>query len=337
MHEALTEYLADEAVLPWQTANWQRLIEARRNGRLPHALLLTGAEGLGKSWFAHRLAASLLCSQPRADGKPCGSCQSCRLLQAETHPDFTLIRPEEPGKSIKIDTIREFTQKGSLTSRSGGFKVIIIEPADALNTAAANSLLKTLEEPVERTVMILVTARSGALPATIRSRCQRYHFTPPDESVAAGWLLQKIKSGEDTRLLLSLASGAPLLALKLSQDGTLAERAKMIEELSSILKGSLDPLIIAQRWTGLEQKGVIKWFSGWVIDLIRVKIASESAQIINVDQRERLQALARKVNSRKLYTLMDRLFEANRTLGAQLNTQMQLESLLLDWAAIGAE
>lgn len=337
MDDYLSASLVDEAVLPWQEANWQRLLAARQSGRLPHALLLTGGVGLGKSWFAHRLAASLLCSEVQENGKPCGSCQNCRLLQASTHPDFTLLQPEEPGKAIKIDTIREFTQKGALTSRSGGFKVIIIEPADALNTAAANSLLKTLEEPVDRTVIILVTAQSGRLPATIRSRCQRYHFTPPDESAALAWLNRQVQGTADLRLLLSLASGGPLLAVKYARDGTLEERARMIEELTAVLKDVQDPLTVALRWSNLEQDSVLKWFSGWVIDLIRVKIAVESANIINVDQRDRLQALARKVNSRRLYALMDRLFEANRTLGSQLNTQMQLESLLLDWAGIGVE
>ena len=323
-------------LLPWHDTNWQRLIASKKADRMPHALLLTGGAGLGKSHFAHLLASLLLCENVRDDGMPCGDCQSCRLLRSDTHPDFTLIEPEEPGKAIKIDTIREFTQKGTLTSRSGGYKAIIIEPADALNTAAANSLLKTLEEPVARTVIILVTANAGRLPATIRSRCQRYHFTPPDENFAVEWLNQKVEDS-NTALLLSLASGAPLLALKYAEDGTLSERAKMIEELLTMLKGNQDPIRIAHRWSNLDQKGVVKWFSGWVIDLIRLKIAPESAAIINIDQREHLQALARNVNSRKLYALMDRLFEANRTLGAQLNTQMQLESLLLDWVGIGAE
>lgn len=336
MPEPMPENVAEEVTLPWQEANWQRLVSAHRAGRMPHALLLTGGVGLGKSRFAHRLAASLLCSTPLGNGNSCGSCQSCRLLRAETHPDFTWIQPEEPGKAIKIDTVREFTQKGALTSRSGGFKAIIIEPADALNSAAANSLLKTLEEPVERTVIILVTANPGRLPATIRSRCQRYHFEPPDESMAVAWLGGQVQNA-DVRLLLSLASGGPLLALQYAQDGTLEERAQMIGELTAILKGTQDPIAVALRWSNLEQQNVVKWFSGWVIDLIRMKIAAESAQIINVDQREHLQALARKVNSRRLYALMDRLFDANRTLGAQLNTQMQLESLLLDWAGIGVE
>ncbi|PLX62955.1 DNA polymerase III subunit delta' [Sedimenticola selenatireducens] len=337
MDENLSVDVKDAAVLPWQEANWDRLSAAKKSGRMPHALLLTGGVGLGKSWFAHRLAAALLCNDPLEDGRPCGSCQSCRLLRAETHPDFTWIQPEEPGKAIKIDTIREFTQKGALTSRSGGFKLIIVEPADALNTAAANSLLKTLEEPVERTVIILVTANAGRLPATIRSRCQRYHFAPPDEGTALTWLDKQVQDTANSRLLLSLASGGPLLAVKYARDGILAERAKMIDELVAMLQGTQDPIPVAQRWSNLEQDGVVKWFSGWVIDLIRVKIAAESANIINVDQSECLQALARKVNSKRLYALMDRLFDANRTLGAQLNTQMQLESLLLDWAGIGVE
>lgn len=336
MDKALAEPVAIAEGLPWQAANWRRLMDANASGRMPHALLLTGTLGLGKSHFAHRLAASLLCHSPLEDGKPCGDCQGCRLLHAGTHPDFTLIQPEEPGKAIKIDTIREFTQKEGLTSRSGGYKIIIIEPADALNTAAANSLLKTLEEPVERTLMILVSANPGRLPATIRSRCQRYQFAPPDEATALAWLGEQLQPGVELRLLLSLAAGAPLLAVDYARQGILEEREKLIDELLGILNGR-EPVGIALRWSKLDQQSLINWFSGWVVDLVRLKIAPESANIINVDQRERLQALARKVNSRRLYALLDRLFDANRTLGAQLNTQMQLESLLLDWAGIGVE
>ncbi|AKH19629.1 DNA polymerase III subunit delta' [Sedimenticola thiotaurini] len=334
MDEPLTDYSSIEAVLPWQATHWQRLMAAKQSARLPHALLLTGGLGLGKSWFAHRLAAALLCTEPQEEGRPCGNCQGCRLLRAGSHPDFTWIQPEEPGKAIKIDAIREFTQKEGLTSRSGGYKIIIIEPADALNTAAANSLLKTLEEPVERTVMVLVTANAGRLPATIRSRCQRYHFTPPDPATAQNWLAEQIHGNGDLPLLLSLASGAPLLALNYAREGILEERARVLDDLIGILKGS-DPIGVALRWSKLDQLSLINWFSGWVIDLIRLKIAPESAHIMNVDQRDRLHALARKVNSRKLYALLDQLLEANRTLGSQLNTQMQLESLLLNWAGIG--
>lgn len=333
---------ADQAVslqpLPWQASNWQRLSGCIESDRMPHAVLLTGTAGVGKARFARALAAALLCEAKDGQGVACGTCKGCRMLQAGTHPDFTLIQPEEPGKAIRIDTIREFTARGALTSQSGGYKAIILEPADALNTAAANSLLKTLEEPVERTVMILVTSRPGRLPATIRSRCQRYDFPPPEAAGARAWLQQQgIGDPSQAELLLSLAAGAPLRALDYARNGTLEERDDMIRETQAILAGKEDPVVVAQRWSQLDQGQVIQWFSGWLIDIIRLKIASQAAAIINIDQRERLQVLAREVNSKRVYALLDRLIEANRTLGAQLNTQMQLESLLLDWADLGVE
>lgn len=334
-----TAWIAGSIPLPWQVSHWQRLSACIRSDRMPHAVLLTGASGVGKAYFARLLAAALVCHEKDQQGIACGKCKNCRMLEAGTHPDFILIQPEEPGKAIRIDVIREFTRKGSLTSQTGGYKAIILEPADALNTAAANSLLKTLEEPVERTVMILVTSRSGRLPATIRSRCQRYDFPPPNTGIAQKWLEQQesVKDPGQGRLLLSLASGAPLQALDYARNGTLEERASMIKETRSILKGQLDPVAVALRWSQLDQRNVIQWFSGWLIDIIRLKIASQSADIINIDQRELLQVLAREVNSKKVYALLDQLIEANRTLGTQLNTQMQLESLLLDWADLGVK
>ena len=321
----MTEYLLE---LPWHEQNWKRLLSAKASGRLPHALLLTGAQGLGKHNFAVRLAASLLCKSPDENGKPCGGCQSCHLFKAGTHPDFTRIEPEEPGKAIRIDTIREFTGKGALTSQSGGYKVTIIEPADAMNTAAANSLLKTLEEPVDWTVMVLVSNRPGRLPATVRSRCQQYAFNAPNRQQSVQWLSGHV-SQADPALLLALSSGAPLEALKLADPETLSERKKMLDEFVAVINCKQDPVTVAERWNKQEFSRSMHWLCGWLIDMIRLKMVPDSSEIINLDQRERLQALGLKLESRRLYQLLDRIFEAIRTLGSQLNSQMILEGVLL--------
>lgn len=321
----MTDYMLE---LPWHEQNWKRLLSAKASGRLPHALLLTGTQGLGKHRFAVRLAASLLCKSSDQSGRPCGSCQSCHLFKAGTHPDFTLLEPEEPGKAIRIDTIREFTGKGSLTSQSGGYKVTIIEPADAMNTAAANSLLKTLEEPVSWTIMILVSNRPGRLPATVRSRCQQYAFSAPDRRQSVEWLSDHVGQA-DPALLLALGSGAPLEALKLADPETLSERKKMLDEFVAVMNHQQDPVIVAERWNKQELSRSLHWLCGWLIDMIRLKMVPESSEIINLDQRERLQALGLKLESRKLYQFLDRVYLAIRTLGSQLNSQMILEGVLL--------
>lgn len=314
--------------LPWQRADWELIQRTRRGDRLPHALLLTGPEGLGKRHFADALAASLLCSSPDTDGASCGKCRGCELLRAGTHPDLKYIRPEEPGKAIRIDAIREFTSNESLTAQAGGYKIVIVEPADAMNRAAANSLLKTLEEPVDWTFMVLITAQPGVLPATIRSRCRLLQMQLPAQSVAEQWL-----SGEtgqmDSKLLLSLASGAPLKARALADPGLLELRIKLLGEFAAIIKGKADPVAVAATWTRLDPSLILGWYSGWLTDCLRLKTDPDYADLINPDQRERLQEIGKSIEFKRLFGYIDDAHQALLALGSQLNQQMLLESLLL--------
>ncbi len=320
-------------LLPWCEPDWMRIQAERFAGKLPHALLVTGAEGVGKGSFVEMLAASLLCVQPAEDGMPCGCCQGCRLRLAGTHPDYRLIAPEEAGKPIKVDHIREFIAQEGLTAQAGGYKVIVIAPADALNQAAANSLLKTLEEPVPWTLMILVSAFPGRLPATIRSRCRQLRIALPARKSALEWLRQQQVEG-DPELLLSLASGAPLRARELADPECLALRIKLLEAFAAILQQGRDPVAVAAAWSGLDVAMVLNWYSGWLIDCLRLRFDSDTRDLINPDQRKRLQHIGRSVESRKLFALLDSALEAVRSLGSQLNTQLMLEGLLLELAAV---
>ncbi len=326
MSEAL-----EPRLYPWQQAIWQHLLAAHKAERLPHALLFTGAEGLGKSRLATTFAQALLCDALSDTGQPCGACRGCHLFQVGNHPDYRRIEPEEKGKAIKIDTIRAFVDKGALMAQAGGYKVIVIEPADAMNSAAANSLLKTLEEPVPWTIIILVTSRPGRLPATIRSRCQRITCPVPPRKQAIQWLASQVEEG-DPALFLAMGSGAPLLAKQLAVPGLLQERAGMVDEFHAALNGREDPVTIAGRWDKLELPRVLNWMSGWLIDMLRLKFGKQPPTLYNPDQLQRLQAMAQVLDFKVLYGMLDRVYEANRTLGSQLNSLMTLESILLAWA-----
>ena len=147
---------------PWQKNQWQRLLSQHRQERLPHALLLTGAAGLGKETFARQFAQFLLCKA--AGESVCGQCAGCSLILANNHPDLLMIAPEESGKNIKVDQIRDMSATLNQTAQRAGYQVAIISPAEALNRAAANALLKTLEEPSGRVLLLLVSHQPGALP-----------------------------------------------------------------------------------------------------------------------------------------------------------------------------
>jgi DNA polymerase-3 subunit delta' len=160
-------------LLPWHEDAAAQLRKAWAANRLSHALLLQGAEGVGKQPFAAWLACAVLCD--RSEGstlKCCGECASCALFVAGSHPDLLLVVPEEDKQQISIDQVRAATERLTKTSYRQGYKVAIVDPAHLMTPSAANSVLKTLEEPSPRSLLILITSQASMLLPTVRSRCQ---------------------------------------------------------------------------------------------------------------------------------------------------------------------
>src|SRR3989338_1024053 len=162
-------------IQPWQKTQWETLQNAFLRQRLSHAYLFTGMPGLGKTDLAITFATYLLCDNKQRGA--CGQCRSCQWMRAKTHPDFLLIQPQEKNHAVKIDQIREINQRVSKTPQCGGYQVVVISPADSMPIAAANALLKTLEEPVGQVIFFLIHDQQHILPATIPSRCQTIYFS----------------------------------------------------------------------------------------------------------------------------------------------------------------
>ncbi len=157
---------------------WLKMQAVIDNDRLPHALLLIGPRHAGLLQFANRLMAILVCHQ--VENAPCSNCKPCRLLLQASHPDIYYLNQDSPTSAIKIDQIRVLQQDVYKTPQMGARRFIVIEPADRLNTAAANALLKILEEPPSHTMFILIAEQVSTIPATVMSRCQQYVFLPPE-------------------------------------------------------------------------------------------------------------------------------------------------------------
>lgn len=319
--------------LPWHQEQWALLTTAQKNGRLPHALLLAGGSGLGKWQFAQQLAHALLCQSPDESGKPCDACQACHLFQVGTHPDLQRVEPDEASKSgdIRIDDIREMSHKEALTAQAGGNKVILIHPAERMTMAAANSLLKTLEEPSPQTRIILVSSHPHRLPATIRSRCQQIRFTPPPQEQAVSWLEQQGVTA-DSQTLLGLSGGAPLAALALSQPEIMQQRSQQLEEFMALAGKEADLTAVAGRWAAFDQTRTLTWLSGWLIDMIRLQAAEDCTQLFNPDQRNALHTAGKRLESKLLHQLLEGVHEARRLADSALNPQLVLEDLLIRWS-----
>lgn len=324
-----------ETLPAWHTALWAQLNARRASGRLPHALLLHGVEGLGKADFAKRLGQALLCSQSDDSGLPCGMCHACQMFAAGTHPDFQWLEPEEKGKAIRVDAVRSLCRHLALKSQFGRHKVAVLVPADRMNIAAANALLKTLEEPSASTMLVLITARPAYLPATIRSRCQSLAFLTPDQETAMAWL--QAKGVQDGETLLGIAQGAPLLAAQLANTDCVAQRQQLLRNLEEIRSRVTDPVRVAANYLSNDPAELCRWMLSYVMDMIRLRWADQPPRLVNPDLVEALRHLASGIGMRELFELQDSLVAAQRQLETSVNTQLLLEELFLRWAAVDSQ
>lgn len=325
---------AGNGLLPWHTEQWQALMARLHINTLPHALLLTGLRGLGKNRFADALTQALLCGQPRVDGQACKACRSCLLYQAGTHPDYLQVRPSEEGKAIVVDQIRAMNTHLSLKSQYAGHKLVIISPAEQMNIAAANSLLKTLEEPAAHSLLILITNQPALLLATVRSRCQQLKFAPPSEQIAVNWLNTHLDDQQNPVHLLALAGGAPLTALTMAASEAPARRSVMLDGLERLLKKQADPVILAASWLQGNVAETLTWMQSCVMDMVRLRSVAYPPYLANPDLEQRLGLLAERFSLPLIYARLEGVTEAIQLLSRQVNTQLLLEHMLISWSDI---
>lgn len=308
--------------LPWQRAQWQRLSQQIESERLPHALLLAGPQAVGKRTFARALTALLLCRSPQY-GVACGACKSCLLLAAQAHPDGHWLAPEETGKAIKIDQVRDLVERMVQTAQQGGRKVAVIAPAEAMNRNAANALLKTLEEPAGTALLILISDMPGRLLPTMRSRCQRLDFPIPVQAEVQAWLQPQAASPEKMELALTEAEGRPMFARDLLAGDDAALRRELDDELAAVLGRQLSVLTAAERWKQRDWTALLYWLESRLIRALRVQVARQPIVNSAVTQLAGISAIA-------LFALLDQLRALlNQTLaGTNPNPQLALESFL---------
>ena len=328
----------------WQKSQWQQITQLITSDRLPHALLLHGNQGLGKADFAKALASSVLCDKPTSDHQACGECNACHLLAANTHPDMHFLEPtasagsksKNPVQNIRIDEIRKLCEKLNQTSQFSGYRVAILDQADKLTISAANSLLKTLEEPGQKVLLILVTARTYRLPITIRSRCQSIRFNMPDEQISLQWLRQNIPQDENAvtyseqqlQQALKLAFGSPLTSLDYLQD--MEYQQILSEALTANISGK-NSLEYAVKLAKYSKMKTLEGLLSWTSDLTKLAACGTECKIINEQHRKPLQQLSQKANQQRLYRFQDQLNFNILHSSIAVNEQLLWENLLLSW------
>ncbi len=321
---------------PWQNQNWRQLTEWLDMDRMPHAMLFSGLSGIGKTRLAFYFVQTLLCTAPLPDRKACGNCKSCLLFSAGTHPDFGVLEPDQADKPITIDRIRELRHKLSLSPQYGGYRVFLIRPAHKMNSNAVNALLKTLEEPNPQTLLILLSDCPSMLPATILSRCQQMVLPRPDFGIAVSWLSELVEPNK-AEVLLSLNNGSPLAALALIKGDFMEKRKPTFNTWMSIADNSSDLVSVTQQWLEISLPLILTWISTWTIDIIRLHNHPQTLRLNNPDLRESLQAQAQRLNLTQLFGFFDLLLRAKALLDTQVNPQMLLEEILIEWQSLNRE
>ena len=328
-----------KSLYPWQTESWQALQGLR--ARLPHALLLKGAQGIGKLELALNFAQSLLCEKPNTDGTACQECSSCHWFEQDSHPDFRLIQPDaltaaedgeekagpkKPSREISVDQIRDLSGFANLSAHCGGYRVVVIYPAEALNNNAANSLLKTLEEPTDKLLFLLVTHKPQQLLPTILSRCLSFAVHTPTREVGAAWLVQQgVVNPEQA---LAQTGFAPLQALGWSESGEGSEERTIL--LAAIRQpAKLDALALADSLQRSAPVHVIHCLQQWCHDLTSAKLAGSVRYF--PEQAAEISKLADDVPSSALMRFQKELLEARRAAFHPLNPRLLMESLLLSY------
>ncbi|MFP5417567.1 MAG: DNA polymerase III subunit delta' [Gammaproteobacteria bacterium] len=320
------------AVYPWLEPAWTRLLATR--ARPAQALLLAGPRGVGKGALARAWAQALLCESPQADGAACGACPACHWFTTGAHPDFRLLTLQEKttkegetrlATAIEVDQAREMVDFVQLSTYRAGSRVVLVDPANSLNPAAANALLKVLEEPPLNTVFLLVSDQPRQLLPTIRSRCTRLDVGLPSTERALQWLADK--QLDDAASLLALAGGAPLGALDWAEGSDLDARRLILDGLSQPAR--LDPVALADRWKAVP---VATWHAvayKWLCDLLAARLQSRVR--FNLDFDAALAGLAKEVSLSKLLALARSHAIAGRTLTHPLNRVLQQQAWLVQY------
>ncbi|MBM0105581.1 DNA polymerase III subunit delta' [Steroidobacter sp. S1-65] len=320
--------LPSPRLLPWHSAAISQLRQAWSANRLPHAILVQGAEGLGKSSFAAWLAAAVLCERSTPESLDvCGSCASCALIKAGSHPDLLWVAPEEDKTQLSVDQVRAACEKLSKTSFRQGYKVAIIEPAHQMTPGAANSVLKTLEEPTPGSLLVLLTSRPSSLLPTVRSRCQKLTIARPSESEAMAWL-QQLSGKTVSPALLTFSGGAPLRALAYADGQFEALNQHMLKSLRDLLSGEADVTQVAAEWEKDALIDRLVWLDLWLSSLARAAIAGTDERVTFPGGPAHLPSPSRPLNISALYSMVDR----TRALKAQLaRTALQRELAVESW------
>lgn len=324
----------------WLQPVQDQLLEQRQT--LHHGLMLAGPAGTGKSALARHLAAGLFCEtalEQRENGRACLRCQSCQWMRQLAHPDLRMIMPEaldplwsgsskkKPSREIRIEQVRSLSSFMAVGAHRGGWRIVIVDPAEAMNSITANGLLKTLEEPGEQSLLILPVSHPDRLPATVRSRCRVVPIANPTPEQAAQWLVDHGAASLDTARQALRAAGSPMHALRFIEPAEQAAHQSILEAVGALPDTScMKAVDLLDRHDPAQWSGVLQ---RWISDLTRV-VAGSTAHYYPQAQ-ARMQKLAPRTSLERLTALQVTVATLPARIDHPINARLLCESTLFDY------
>lgn len=313
------------AYWPWQQTLLEQVLSLKQQARLPHAILIEAkSEKVGAPFIWH-LTMLLLCNNNQ-NIDPCGQCQSCSLMIANTYPDFSFVtltqdsKTKKTSKNIKIEQIRNLIHEVYLTRRYDNLKVAVIHPAEKMSIAGANSILKTLEEPAPYSLILLMTHNKGKVPVTIRSRCQVLTLEHPDRKMALDWLEQQGLNETDSSQYLDFSTGDPLLALDLHANQYAAVVTQFKTQFGLYIKNEIDVIKLCSTLISLEVSLVRR--------LIKMVFRAYSLQFSGLSERAKEPKIHKRAGQ-QILALSTQVEQQLMVEENNLNLQLQLEDVLI--------
>ncbi len=305
-------------IYPWQREQWDLLYARLHASLLPHALLLHGEQGTGVNHFARHFIKVLLCL---GEKKPCGLCRTCRLHAGGNHPDFLEVAPENEGGEIKINQVRALADYLQTARYYGMLKVVLVKSADTMNRAAANGLLKTLEEPPSNTLIALTSHSPFRIPATVRSRCQTVRLNCCDHAQASKWLseTEEIREDEAVRRLVA-HRWRPLHAISASSNGVeqTGDRESFFQDVYSLCKQRTALVEIAEKWHTQPTRLVQRW----LLELAETAIAQQ------------VKSPSPEISLGKLFSFYDRQKYRCLSQRVRFDSRLLIEGALIEWQSV---
>jgi len=335
---------------PWFEKQWTHLAGIPKE-KFPHALIATGVNGIGKLDFCSSLSQLLLCDNP-SNEIGCGECNPCKQYLAGSHGDFLSMNILEGKKSIGVDQVREMIHWVNLTKQSRQKKVLLIPQAQLMTNQASNALLKTLEEPPNDVVIILVAEQLKSLMPTIRSRCQLIPLSGPNQNTFDTWIcdnsadwtcnsesmpentgeIMPEKTAKNNDLLFCLSFQRPLKAKQLLCGKQLVQRKSIVDLLLSVIIQKKAPILVAADLFKLNNDDVFYWFQSLLFDFLYIHYKVEATKLINKDYMQKLKSVSGQLNILFLLDLQKQINNLNSFEKNALNPQLLLDSYIIKWS-----